>query len=105
MAGGKKRGDRAGCERGQNAERRGKDAAGAGPDDQQGVEVVACLHPVVRQPAVFGDRVEGVAQLGHALLCVPKTPSTLCDQVILVDQATDVRPSSYAVPRKIGGLG
>jgi hypothetical protein len=38
-------------------------------------------------------------------LCVPKTPSTLCDQVILADQATDARPSSYAVPRKIGRLG
>ncbi len=42
---------------------------------------------------------------GSLTLCVPKTPTTLCDQVRLVDQATDARPSSYAVPRKIGRLG
>jgi hypothetical protein len=38
-------------------------------------------------------------------VCVPKTLSTSCDQVILVDQATDARPSSDVVPRKIGRLG
>ena len=32
----------------QDAERRGEDAAGAGPGGQHGVEVVAGLHPVVR---------------------------------------------------------
>ena len=38
-------------------------------------------------------------------LCVPKTPSTSCDQVIFVDQATDASLSSDAVPRKIDRLG
>ena len=38
-------------------------------------------------------------------LCVPKTPSTSCDQVIFVDQATDAGLSSDAVPRKIDRLG
>jgi hypothetical protein len=38
-------------------------------------------------------------------LCVPKTWSMSCDQVILVDQATDVSLSSDAVPPKIDGFG
>ena len=38
-------------------------------------------------------------------LCVPKTPSTSCDQVIFVDQATDARLSSDAVLVEIDRLG
>jgi hypothetical protein len=38
-------------------------------------------------------------------LCVPKTSSISCDQVILADQATDASLSSDAVPRKIDGFG
>jgi len=38
-------------------------------------------------------------------LCVPKTPSTSCDQVIFVDQATDASLPSDTVPRKIDRLG
>jgi hypothetical protein len=63
----------------------------------------------VRDSPAYGARNVSMvmAGTGEALpgLCVPKTSSTLCDQVILVDQATDARPSSYAVPRKIGRLG
>jgi len=44
--------------------------------------------------------------LGSELaVCVPKTWSMSCDQVILVDQATDVSLSSDAVPRKVVGFG
>ena len=38
-------------------------------------------------------------------LCVPKTLSTSCDQVIFVDQATDARLSSDAVLTEIDRLG
>jgi hypothetical protein len=38
-------------------------------------------------------------------LCVPKTSSTSCDQVIFVDQATDARLSSDAVLTEIDRLG
>ncbi len=38
-------------------------------------------------------------------LCVPKTSSMSCDEVIFVYQATDASLSSDAVPRKIDGFG
>ena len=38
-------------------------------------------------------------------VCVPKTSSTSCDQVIFVDQATDARLSSDAVLTEIDRLG
>lgn len=38
------------------------------------------------------------------MLVRAETPSTLCDQVILADQATDTRPSSYPVPRKVARM-
>jgi hypothetical protein len=38
-------------------------------------------------------------------LCVPKISSTSCDQVIFVDQATDVSVFSDAVPVEIDGVG
>jgi hypothetical protein len=38
-------------------------------------------------------------------LCVPKTSSMSCDQVILVDQATGASAFSDAVVVEIGSLG
>ncbi len=43
--------------------------------------------------------------IGTSSLCVPKTSSTSCDQVIFVDQATDARLSSDAVLTEIDRLG
>jgi hypothetical protein len=44
-------------------------------------------------------------RLASIHLCVPKTSSTSCDQVIFVDQATDARLSSDAVLTEIDRLG
>ena len=41
----------------------------------------------------------------ESVLCVPKTSSMSCDQVILVDQATDASAFSDAVVVEIGSLG
>lgn len=38
-------------------------------------------------------------------LCVPKISSTSCDQVILVNQATDLSVLSDAVPVEVDGVG
>ena len=38
-------------------------------------------------------------------VCVPKISSTLCDQAIFVDQATDARLFSHAVLSEIDGHG
>jgi NhaP-type Na+/H+ or K+/H+ antiporter len=38
-------------------------------------------------------------------LCVPKTSSMSCDQVIFVGQAADAGLSSDAVPHEVGGFG
>src|SRR5260370_22511087 len=43
--------------------------------------------------------------LASVWLCVPKTSSTSCDQVIFVDQATDARLSSDAVLTEIDRFG
>jgi hypothetical protein len=53
-------------------------------------------------PKRLGLTVQGY---GKIHLCVPKTSSISCDQVILADQATDASLSSDAVPRKIDGFG
>ena len=50
----------------------------------------------------------GEADAGNLIqpgLCVPKTSSMSCDQVILVDQATDASAFSDAVVVEIGRLG
>ena len=39
------------------------------------------------------------------VLCVPITSSMSCDQVILVDQASDASPSSDAVQVEVDRLG
>jgi hypothetical protein len=38
-------------------------------------------------------------------LCVPKISSTSCDQVILVNQATDLSVLPDAVPVEVDGVG
>jgi pristinamycin I synthase 3 and 4 len=77
------------------------------------------MHPgVIHSRHLPGDHaavveLPGVARVARTImehvrsavvLCVPKTPSTSCDQAIFVDQATDASLSSDAVPRKIHRL-
>jgi hypothetical protein len=50
------------------------------------------------------SRLAGPA-VARLYLCVPKTSSMSCDQVILVDQATDASAFSDAVVVEIGSLG
>jgi hypothetical protein len=52
-------------------------------------------------------KIEGdiLGQYPEFLLCVPKISSTSCDQVILVNQATDLSVLSDAVPVEVDGVG
>src|ERR1017187_9669445 len=54
---------------------------------------------------VFRAWFSGRRPVLRLVLCVAKTSSISCDQVILADQATDASLSSDAVPRKIDGCG
>src|SRR6266852_3412571 len=68
LAARKERGDHGGSERGQKAEGRAENLAGAGLRGQQGVEVVPRLEPVVRRSTILGNGMKTVPQLGHAFL-------------------------------------
>jgi hypothetical protein len=88
-----------------------------------GVSAVSLAGVHTRQEAAAlassGERLLGQAPAGKSVLEVTggaddvfpvdcacrKPPSTSCDQVIFVDQATDAGLSSDAVPRKIDRLG
>ena len=45
------------------------------------------------------------AETREAVLCVPKSSSTSCDQAVFVDQATDASLPSDAVVLKVGRFG
>lgn len=45
------------------------------------------------------------AETREAVLCVPKSSSTSCDQAVFVDQATDASLRSDAVVLKVGRFG
>ena len=51
-----------------------------------------------------GDRL-WLSALSRLILCVPKTSSTSCDQVIFADQTTDASLSSDPVLTEIDWLG
>jgi hypothetical protein len=51
------------------------------------------------------DCVDWRYQEEQVRLCVPKISSTSCDQVILVNQATDLSVLSDAVPVEVDGVG
>jgi hypothetical protein len=51
------------------------------------------------------DGVEGRGEARPAVVCVPKTSSTSCDQPIFVDQATDMSLFSDAVQVEVDRLG
>jgi len=71
------------------------------------------LAAIVRQQIIDGTLERGqpapsitrLSQEHGYALCVPKTSSTSCDQVIFVDQATDALLSSDAVLTEIDRLG
>ena len=85
--------------------------APAGPAVADAVVAVAAAAAAIagrwpQLPAVSPWEIASAVTGGTLLaLCVPRTSSTSCDQVIFVDQATDASLPSDAVLPKIDGFG